>query len=389
MSMSNETPGDLHATASTMVLSSLAGRRPHRILRIRNLQHYFGEGELRKQILFDISLDVYAGEIVILTGPSGSGKTTLLTLIGGLRTVQEGSIKLFGQELLGATRSQLLQIRRKVGFIFQAHNLFASLTARENVRMALELERLPRAEMNRRADAILTRLGLAHRLTYKPAALSGGQKQRVAIARALVHEPRLVLADEPTAALDAASGREVIALFQEWTRQRGATVIMVTHDNRILEAADRLLTLIDGRLRSNVVPQESSVICEFLRHCPVFANLTPGALADIADRMLVEVAAPGQIIIRYGEEGDKFYLVREGAVEVLVGGVDNPATNIRLTTGDFFGETALLTGAPRNATVRAVEPTVLYVLNKTDFQQALESIASFKEELLRAIFTRR
>lgn len=387
--MSQATPSELHATVSTVFLSSAVGRGRARILRIRGLQHYFGEGELRKQVLFDNDLDVFAGEIVILTGPSGSGKTTLLTLIGGLRMVQEGSVKLFGQELCGATRRQLIAIRRNIGFIFQAHNLFASLTARENVRMALELERMPRAERNRRADEMLTRLGLAHRLHYKPAALSGGQKQRVAIARALVHQPKLILADEPTAALDGASGREVVTLFQQLARENGTTIIMVTHDNRILDVADRLVTLVDGRIRSNVIPQEASVICDFLRRCPVFDRLTPGMLADVADTMIVEVFPKGAIIIRYGEEGDKFYLIREGSVEVLVRGEDNPATNVVLEAGSFFGETALLTGAPRNATVRAREPVVLYSLGKADFQQALESSAPFKEELLRTIFTRR
>ncbi|GIW96429.1 MAG: ABC transporter ATP-binding protein [Pirellulaceae bacterium] len=387
--VSTDTPDNIHATATTQFLAPVRSRGGEKLVRARGLSHWFGEGELAKQVLFNIDLDIYAGETVILTGPSGSGKTTLLTLIGGLRTVQHGSLRLFGQELRGMARQELVRIRRQIGFIFQAHNLFASLTARENVRMALELDAMPRAEMDRRADTILRRLGLGHRLDYRPDALSGGQRQRVAIARALVREPRLILADEPTAALDGASGREVVTLFQELTREKGCTVIMVTHDNRVLDIADRLVTLVDGRIATNVITQESSVICDFLRHCPIFQHMTPAMLAEVAEKMFVEEFPENALIIRYGEEGDKFYLVREGSVEVLVQGRDDPQTNVVLGPGSFFGETALLTGAPRNATVRAREPVVLYSLGKPEFQQALEGSLPFKEELLRAIVARR
>ncbi len=387
--MNYDIPATIHATANTLLLEPVRIRGSQRLIQARGLSHYFGEGDLAKQVLFDINLDIYAGETVILTGPSGSGKTTLLTLIGALRTVRHGSLQLFGRELCGASRKELIEIRRQIGFIFQAHNLFASLTARENVRMALELDRLPRAEMNRRADAILERLGLGHRLHYRPEALSGGQRQRVAIARALVRQPRLILADEPTAALDGASGREVVTLFQELTRERGCTVIMVTHDNRVLDIADRLVTLVDGRIETNVITQESAVICDFLRQCPIFTQMTPAMLAQIADQMIVEEFPENAIIIRYGEPGDRFYLVREGSVEVLKQGRDDPTTNVVIDKGGFFGETALLTGAPRNATVRAREPVVLYSLGKEDFQQAIENSLSFKEELLRAIVARR
>ena len=160
-------------------------------IRVRRLQHYFGEGELNKQVLFDNDLEVARGEIVIMTGPSGSGKTTLLTLIGTLRTVQEGSLKVLGRELHGATPGELIALRRKIGFIFQAHNLFESLTALQNVRMALELFALDDEANADRGSEMLTRLGLGHRIHYKPGSLSGGQKQRVAIARGLVHRPKL------------------------------------------------------------------------------------------------------------------------------------------------------------------------------------------------------
>src|SRR5262245_57459673 len=165
---------------------------PRRTIRIRGLNHYFGQGETRKQVLFDNQFDAYEGQIVIMTGPSGSGKTTLLTLIGTLRTVQEGSVQVLSHELAGATPQTLVRARRDIGFIFQAHNLFSSLSAVQNVRMAMELFDFPEAEIQQRAKAMLTRLGLGERLDYKPGRLSGGQKQRVAIARGLVSAPRIV-----------------------------------------------------------------------------------------------------------------------------------------------------------------------------------------------------
>ncbi|MCA9189629.1 MAG: ATP-binding cassette domain-containing protein, partial [Planctomycetales bacterium] len=167
---------------------------------VNMLQHYYGEGELRKQVLFDNCLNVYPGEIVIMTGPSGSGKTTLLTLIGTLRTVMEGSLRVLDEELFEASSAMVARLRLQMGFIFQAHNLFESLTAYENVNMAAELVGMDRRKADDRIRYLLTRLGLGNHIHKKPKQLSGGQKQRVAIARGLVHEPRLVLADEPTAA---------------------------------------------------------------------------------------------------------------------------------------------------------------------------------------------
>lgn len=217
---------------------------------IRQLNYFYGQGDLRKQVLFDISLDLHKGQIVIMTGPSGSGKTTLLTLIGALRTVQDGSLKVLGQEIVGLNKSNLVRVRRNIGFIFQAHNLFDSLTAMQNVEMAVELTDHWR-EKRQLATEILTRLGLGERLHYKPRSLSGGQKQRVAIARALVNRPTLILADEPTAALDKASGREVVTLLQQLAQEQGCTILMVTHDNRILDVADRIVNLVDGHLESD------------------------------------------------------------------------------------------------------------------------------------------
>ncbi len=216
---------------------------------ISNLNHYFGEGALRKQVLFDINLIINVGEIVIMTGPSGSGKTTLLTLMGGLRSAQEGSLKILGEEICGAKKRQLTQLRRQIGYIFQAHNLMTFLTARENVRMSLELhDQFLNGDLNEKAIAMLEHVGLGDRVDYYPEKLSGGQKQRVAIARALVSHPKIVLADEPTAALDKKSGRDVVELMQTLAKEQGCTILLVTHDNRILDIADRIIYLEDGQL---------------------------------------------------------------------------------------------------------------------------------------------
>lgn len=221
---------------------------------IHDLNHFFGQGQLRKQVLFNIHLEINVGEIVIMTGPSGSGKTTLLTLVGGLRSAQSGSLQVLGQELCGATAQQLTQARRQHGYIFQAHNLHGSLTALQNVRMGLELHpNFSVAQMQALAAAMLEQVGLGDRANYYPDDLSGGQKQRVAIARALVSHPKIVLADEPTAALDSKSGRDVVNLMQQLAKEQGCTILLVTHDNRILDIADRIVDMEDGRLTNNTM----------------------------------------------------------------------------------------------------------------------------------------
>jgi len=219
------------------------------VVHIQNLNHHFGQGQLRKQVLFEITLDIQPGEIVMMNGPSGSGKTTLLTLMGGLRSPQSGSLKVFDRELVGANPKRLVKIRRDIGYIFQAHNLLRFLTARQNVQMSLELHRgISSAQARARAAEILTAVGLEDHIDYYPENLSGGQKQRVAIARALVSHPKLVLADEPTAALDSKSGRAVVELMQRLAREQGCSILLVTHDNRILDVPDRVVRMEDGRL---------------------------------------------------------------------------------------------------------------------------------------------
>ena len=221
----------------------------NRVVALQNLNHAFGKGELRKPVLFDVDLDIFAGEIVIMTGPSGSGKTTLLTLIGGLRSVQSGSVNILGQELYGASKNELVRVRNQIGFIFQSHNLLSCLTVEQNVRMSLRLHQdIDFEQRNTMTKDILEAVGLGDRVNFYPDSLSRGQQQRVAIARALVSQPQLVLADEPTAALDSKSGRNVVEIMQQLAKEQGCTILLVTHDNRILDIADRIIHMEDGRL---------------------------------------------------------------------------------------------------------------------------------------------
>lgn len=359
----------------------------------QGLSHYFGVGELKKQVLFDNNLTVWPGEIIIMTGPSGSGKTTLLTLLGALRSVQEGSLEVLGESLVGAKPRAMEQFRRKVGFIFQAHNLFESLTAIQNVRMALELcyPDLSAQEQRDRAERILVSVGLDNRMHHRPKQLSGGQKQRVAIARGLVHEPRLVLADEPTAALDEHSGRTVVELFQRLARELQTTIVIVTHDNRILDVADRILTLVDGSIRSDALVKEAAIITQMLAKCPVFERVTPRTLTRVADEFTIEHVAAGQQIIRQGDQGDRFYLIRQGRVSVRRGQPEQETTQqeiVQLSQGDFFGEMALLSGQPRNASVWALETCLLYWLNQERFETALADTVSMEAEVREAYFDR-
>jgi putative ABC transport system ATP-binding protein len=219
------------------------------VVKVSGLNFSFGSGELCRQILYDIELQIYPGEIVILEGPSGSGKTTLLTLLSGLRTFHEGSIKLFGTELCGADQHELVLLRRRIGYIFQHHNLLEFLTARRNVEIMFELQPfVSQREAQARTEDILSAMGLQNHFDSFPSKMSGGQKQRVAIARALVTGPSLILADEPTAALDKVTGRQVVELLQTISRSKSIPILMVTHDNRILDIADRIVRIEDGRL---------------------------------------------------------------------------------------------------------------------------------------------
>ena len=222
---------------------------------ICDLNYYFGKKSLARQVLFDINLEIEAGEIIILTGPSGSGKTTLLTLIGGLRSVQSGSLCTLGKELFQASEAELVKLRGQIGYIFQSHNLLPFMTAQQNVQMSLELDRdLSGDRVVSQARGMLAAVGLAEKAQSYPNNLSGGQKQRVAIARALANQPKLILADEPTAALDSKSGREVVNIMYRLVKENHSTILLVTHDTRILDIADRIIYMEDGRLaRRNAV----------------------------------------------------------------------------------------------------------------------------------------
>ncbi len=221
---------------------------------VHGLNHFFGSGEARKQAIWDVNLEIERGKLTVLMGPSGSGKTTVLTLMGCLREVHDGSVKLLGTETHGASEAQLVALRRQLGFIFQAHNLHESLTATQNVLMGLQVHGKgdPTLQLQA-AHHMLSLLGLGDRRDYLPGNLSGGQKQRVAVARALVSNPQVVFADEPTAALDKDSGRTVVEMLKSMGQTRGVTTVMVTHDNRILELADRIITLEEGRIVKDVL----------------------------------------------------------------------------------------------------------------------------------------
>lgn len=219
------------------------------IIAVSGLNHWFGSGEARKQAIWDVNLTIKQGSLTILMGPSGSGKTTLLTLMGCLRDVQEGDVQLLGTPLNGISQTDAVIVRRRLGVIFQAHNLHESLTAMQNVLMGLQVHGAgDAAKQKKAARHLLSLVGLEDRMDYLPGNLSGGQKQRVAVARALVSNPEIIFADEPTAALDKESGQTVVEMLKRLGQERGTTTVMVTHDNRILELADRIITLEDGRI---------------------------------------------------------------------------------------------------------------------------------------------
>jgi putative ABC transport system ATP-binding protein len=282
---------------------------------VRSVNHHLGIGNLRRQILFDVSAEIAHGELVTVMGPSGSGKTTLLTLIGALRTVVDGSVRVLGIELRNASKAQVTQIRQRLGFVFQHHHLLESHTACQNVELGLGAAGLSRRERRRRSIAMLETVGLRDHVDAYPNQLSGGQCQRVAVCRALVRDPELVLADEPTASLDKQSGREIVELLRRLARERGCAVIMVTHDPRILDAADRLMYLEDGRLNSfSAITSAHSVhlltalrpLVEGDQLTPFLAKMGP---ADFID-MLRSVGAESEQflnVLDFGGEQERRY----------------------------------------------------------------------------------
>jgi len=226
----------------------------------RALKKTYGSGNLAYEALRGVDFRVQRGEFVMLAGPSGSGKTTLLSILGCVLGATSGELALFGRQVTGVPERKLPALRLDlIGFIFQGHNLLASLSARENVALPLQLRGVPISRSLREADALLDRVGLGDKTKSLAAELSGGQRQRVSIARALAGNPPLVLADEPTAALDAHSGLLVTELLREVSRERGDTVVVVTHDNRIFHLADRIMHIEDGRMVDSLEPASSPV----------------------------------------------------------------------------------------------------------------------------------
>jgi putative ABC transport system ATP-binding protein len=398
------------------------------IVRIRGVCHDFGSGATRTRVLFDNELAVRPGELVVLSGPSGSGKTTLLTLVGALRSLQHGQIELWDADrqrplpLHGLGEQELVQVRRRIGFIFQHHNLFASLTAQDNVRMAQQLGPA-RPGADEQVRLLLEYLGLGECHGCKPQQLSGGQRQRVAIARALIHRPPLILADEPTAALDEKSAAAVLTLLKHLARPRrgdhehltprqvellgllskdaGCTSLIVTHDSRIMNEADRIVHMERGRIVANVLVAERRFLYEGLRKCPALAALPPEQIMKIADeaaigvhpdhplegyprgRGTLEVYPRSSTILRQGapiRDDSKFYLIRRGNVQVIRDSGSGGLAVTVLGPQDHFGDRALSTNEPRSATVVATTPVEVYTVARKTFQEHRAVIGPFIEQ---------
>jgi len=213
---------------------------------------YVEKGQVTARALRGVDLTIESGEFMAIAGPSGSGKTTLLNLIGALDTATSGTIRVEGREIGGLSQAELSDLRRdRIGFVFQAYNLIPVLTAAENAEYVMELKGLAAADRQRRIAGLFDRMGIKELMETRPLKMSGGQQQRVAVARAIVSEPAIVLADEPTANLDQATGRSLVGLMRELNRERGITFVFSTHDPMVLDQADRVVRLVDGQVNSD------------------------------------------------------------------------------------------------------------------------------------------
>lgn len=287
----------------------------------------------------NLSFDADDGELVVLLGPSGSGKTTLLSCLGGILTPKSGRVILADIEVTSLDAKQLIDFRRnRIGIVFQAFNLVPSLTARENVAAPLLMAGVKRHEALRRADELLKTVNLTDRTHHKPSQLSGGQQQRVAVARALVHDPPVLLADEPTANLDYIQAESVVSLLRE-LRSKGRLIVVSTHDSRIVPIADRVISLVED---------------------------VPG---DAGPPQRVEYSA-GEVVFEQGDRGNLVYVIEEGEIaierQLADGGEELLAT---LGTGQYFGELGALLGFPRSATARAVTDVSLMAYSARDFRR--------------------
>jgi putative ABC transport system ATP-binding protein len=372
-------------TGTFSTITSLAVSQPARaevVIRATEVAYWYGEGETRTQVLFDNDLEISRGEMVIMTGPSGSGKSTLLTLIGALRRMQCGFLEVDGQDLARADERAQVALRKRIGFIFQQHNLFSSLSAIENVRMATALRPGTIKAMNERAGEMLTTLGLGERIGHLPAQLSGGQKQRVAIARALVNRPMLVLADEPTASLDAESSQVVLDLLRSMADgPERTTILLVTHDQRVIDHADRIVNMVGGRIVTNSLTRIAVRICRALASSEPLKGLSEATLSRLASYMTVEARKSGEIIVREGEEGDRFYVVGSGIADASIDGVFDE----ELCFGEGFGMISSYFKLPIRRTVTARTDMELYVLSKDDFLKALTADQTFESRIRGAL----
>ena len=302
----------------------------------------YRSGDYEISPLDGFSMQARDGELVLLLGPSGCGKTTLLSCLSGILQPTTGSVRVGGTEVVGLTGKALTDYRRStVGVVFQAFNLVPSLTALENVAAPLWGAGVRRDLARTKAAALLERVSLGDRSGHRPGALSGGQQQRVAIARALVHDPRLLLADEPTAHLDYLQVEGVLSLLRSLAAP-GRVVVVATHDDRMLPMADRVvdLTAIGG-------PQPAD------------------ALVDLE---------PGQVLFRQGERGGLVYVIETGEIELLRERADGSEERLHLAKpGDYFGELAPLLGFPRSATARARKATRLKAFDVAEFRSLVGS----------------
>jgi len=307
-------------------------------LEVRDLTVEFDSGGYRVRPLDKLSLDADDGELVVLLGPSGCGKTTLLSCLAGLLQPTDGSIRFQGIDVGGLSGTDLSDYRqRTVGVVFQAFNLLASLSARKNVMVPMTLAGVGRKEAGVRADALLDRVALTERASHRPAQMSGGQQQRVAIARALVHDPPLVVADEPTAHLDHIQVEGILVLLRELAAP-GRMVVVSTHDDRITHIADRVIEL-----------------------APQFSD---------ADRPDEEVRlADGTVLFEQGDRGNLVYEVVEGAVEIYRNRSDGAVEVLaEIRTGNYFGEIGPMLNLPRSASARARGATVLTAMSIRSFR---------------------
>jgi len=355
------------------------------IIEVSELKHTYHVGKVCTEVLHGINLTIRGGENIFLTGLSGSGKTTLISLIGCLRSVQKGSLKVLGEELKGAEEVKLRKMRRRIGYVFQDFNLLDFMTIRQNVQQSLKLQKkYSKKKARLLSEEMLDRVGLGDRVNAFPAELSGGQKQRVAIARALVHRPRLVLADEPTAALDSVTGREIIELFQKLAMEQNSAALIVTHNIRALKNADEIYQMEDGYLGAAAREQLSLAL----------PTLNDHELEEISEHSDLQVYSPGDAIIRQGDIANAFFILVKGEVEIVRESQDG--TGERLTIlrrrGDYFGEIGLLQeNALRLATVRAtgLDNAEVLVIGRDNFLKMVDDSrmtrAVIKDEMIQRL----